>query len=80
MENYRKISNYDRDAKLLKYNTEHKVYCEHCGDGHGVIFYDSKSNRDKLICPNCGYYVFKNKLARLKYEMEKRGIICKVSL
>jgi len=75
MAKYRNITNNDYDAKLLKYNTEHKVYCEHCGDGHGVIFYDSKSNREWLICPNCGYYVFKNEKAKLKYEMKKRGIL-----
>lgn len=60
-----------RDEKIAKILTTTKVYCK-CGDGHGVSF--GLSHKDRLLCDNCGRWVYKDEKTRLKYELMKKGI------
>lgn len=59
--------------KLMNYDTEHKVYCPnpYC-NGHGIAF--KRADKDRLICRNCGHYIYKDEKTRLKYEMMERGV------
>lgn len=51
--------------KLHEYDTNNKVYCK-CGCG--VVFYNT--GRDRLICPNCKHFIYKNKEIEFKYKMK----------
>lgn len=59
--------------KLSSIATQHKVYCKNkkC-KGHGIFFITGK---DRLICKNCGNYVYKDKKTELFYKMKENGII-----
>ena len=48
--------------KLYSYDSEHKVYCR-CGQ-YGAVFYNT--GRDRLICKNCGNYIYKDKKTAFK--------------
>lgn len=65
------ISNFD---KLFNYDTDHKVYCPnpYC-NGHGVTF--KRVDNDRLICRNCGHWIYRDEKTKLKYEMKERGIL-----
>lgn len=70
-----KKTNFEKttEGKMMKYETENKVYCS-CADGHhGVVFYGTP--RDRLICTNCGHWIYKDEKTKLKYEMKERGIL-----
>lgn len=62
-----------KEVKLMNYDTENKVYCTnpHC-NGHGIAF--KRAGYDRLICRNCGHYIYKDEKTRLKYEMLERGV------
>ena len=62
----------NQDQKVAKVLTESKVYCEHCGDGHGVSF--GFSHRDRMLCPNCKHWIYKDKKAEMKYKMKEKGV------
>lgn len=63
----------DKINKLLNFDSEHKVYCDNpmCS-GHGVVFYNSKTER--ILCPNCQHWIYKDEKTKLKYKMKERGI------
>ena len=66
-----KLSN-NEDIKKYTFETEHKVYCT-CDDGHhGVVFYSPRV--DKIICRNCGHWIYKDKKTELKYKMREKGV------
>ena len=60
--------------KQFNFDSEHKVYCTNkkCS-GHGVVFYNKKT--DRLLCPNCNEYIYRDPQTKLKYEMRERGIL-----
>lgn len=62
-----------KEVKLMNYDTENKVYCSnpYC-NGHGIAF--KRAGVDRLICRNCGHYIYKDEKTRLKYEMMERGV------
>lgn len=57
--------------KLYSYDSEHKIYCS-CGQ-YGVVFYSK--GKDRLICKNCGKYIYKDKKTELKYKMLEKGVL-----
>lgn len=59
--------------KLMEYDTAHKIYCPnpYC-NGHGISF--KRADNDRLICRNCGHWIYKDEKTRLKYEMLERGV------
>lgn len=57
--------------KLQIYDSHNKVYCE-CGQ-YGVVFYNT--GRDRLICKNCGKFIYKDGKAKLKYKLLEKGVI-----
>lgn len=59
---------------LYSYDSKHKIYCT-CGQ-YGVMFYNTR--RDRLICKNCGKYIYKDKKTEFKYKMKEKGglLIC----
>lgn len=72
--NMKKI-NFEKtiEGKMMKYATENKVYCTNSKcSGHGVVFYSSKT--DRLLCPNCNEWIYRDAKTKLKYEMMERGI------
>jgi len=60
--------------KQYSFDSEHKVYCTNpkCS-GHGVVFY--RKDIDRLLCPNCNEWIYRDPQTRLKYEMKERGIL-----
>lgn len=56
---------------LHKFDSMNKVYCK-CGL-YGVVFYNT--GRDRLICKNCGIFIYKDKKTELKYKMLEKGVI-----
>lgn len=70
MESIRMSRNKDDDfEKLKKAELSCKVYCD-CGCGR--IFPKMKHTRDRLICNNCGKWIYKDEATRFKYEMKER--------
>lgn len=59
-----------KEDKLYCFDSDNKVYCK-CGQ-YGVVFYNT--GRDKLICKNCGNYIYKDKKTELKYMMKEKGV------
>lgn len=66
--------NSTKIEKIMNFAIEHKVYCKNpkCS-GHGVVFYRKETNR--LLCPNCHQWIYRDEKTRLKYEMKERGIL-----
>ena len=64
----------DLDGKMLKFKTDHKVYCKNsnCNGGHGVVFVNKKI--DRKLCPNCGHWIYRDPQTELKYKMKERGV------
>lgn len=58
----------DTVERLMSAATEHRVQCK-CGSSR--VFAEGKFDTDKLICHNCGRYIFKNKKAEFKYRMKE---------
>lgn len=58
--------------KLMRYDTENKVYCTNCDHGCGVVF--RTKDVDRKICRNCGHWIYRNNMTRLRYEMKERGV------
>lgn len=56
--------------KLYSFDSDNKVYCK-CKQ-YGVVFYNT--GRDRLICKNCGNYIYKDKKTELKYMMKEKGV------
>lgn len=51
--------------KEFTYITEHRIKCSHC---------DTKAflgKADKVICPKCGYYIYKDKKEEFKNNLRK---------
>lgn len=72
--NMKKI-NFEKtiEGKMMKYATENKVYCTNSKcSGHGVVFYSSKT--DRLLCPNCNEWIYKDPQTELKYKMKEKGV------
>ena len=65
---------FTKEDKLMSYDTDHKIYCPnpYC-NGHGITF--KRAGKDRLICVNCGHWIYKDEKTRLKYEMMERGIL-----
>ena len=61
------------DVKLYQFDTDHKVYCANpkC-NGFGVIF--KHKDIDRLLCPNCKHWIYRDEKTKLKYEMKERGV------
>ncbi len=59
--------------KLFEFSTNNKVYCKNkkCS-GHGVVF--RNKNQDRILCPNCNEWIYRDEKTKLKYEMMKRGV------
>ena len=62
-----------KDIRIYEFETNHKVYCKNpkCS-GHGVIFYDKK--KDRLLCPNCNEWIYRDLQTKLKYELREKGV------
>lgn len=62
-----------KEDKMMQYDTDHKVYCTnpYC-NGHGIAF--KRAGNDRLICNNCGHYIYKDKKTELKYKLLERGV------
>lgn len=62
------------EDKLYSYDSEHKVYCQ-CGQ-YGAVFYNT--GRDRLICKNCGNYIYKDKKTEFMYKIKEKGglLVC----
>lgn len=56
--------------KKYEFDTLHKIYCK-CGE-YGVVFYTK--DKDRLICKNCGCFIYRNKETEFKYKMKERGM------
>lgn len=54
--------------KLMEESKKYRVYCK-CGSSR--IFVAGKNSADKLICPNCGNYIYRNKQIEFKERMKK---------
>lgn len=63
---------YKDIEKLHEYDISNKVYCKHCNSGCGVIF--KHKDCDRLLCPNCKRWVYRDKKTQLRYEMKERGV------
>ena len=65
---------YKDIEKLHEYDISNKVYCTNpkCGQRFGVIF--KHKNTDRLLCPNCKHWIYRDNKTRLKYEMKERGV------
>jgi len=60
------------DIKKYQFDTNHKVYCD-CDEGHhGVVFYGTP--KDRLICNNCGHWIYKDEKTKLKYKLKEKGV------
>lgn len=68
-----KIDKLKIEDRLFEYDSEHKIYCTnpYC-NGHGIAF--KRGDKDRLICVNCGHWIYKDEKTKLKYEMKERGI------
>ena len=72
-----KKTNFEKtlQGKMMRYDTENKVYCQNqkCKKhGVGVVFY--KKETDRILCPNCNEWIYKDQQTKLKYEMKERGV------
>lgn len=59
--------NYSTFKEIEKYNTvltTYKIKCKRC-NGKRIFFADTK----KLICPQCGHYIFANDVEEFKYKL-----------
>lgn len=65
--------NFEKTKKLMNYESDHKVYCEHCNSGYGVVF--KHKDEDRKLCKVCGYWIYRDPKTKLKYEMKERGIL-----
>lgn len=52
---------------MLKARERNKCKCENCGSVFKMFF-----KADKVICHNCGHFVFRNKKAKFKYRLNER--------
>ena len=52
--------------KLQDSATENRVLCSNCG--HSMLL----GGNDKMICYNCGVYVFKDKETEFKYRLNEQ--------
>ena len=59
--------------RMMQYDSENKIYCDnpYC-NGHGIAF--KRAGNDRLICRNCGHWIYKDKKTKLKYELLERGV------
>lgn len=57
---------YVDDRNLMNALSNFKVRCKHCG--RKITFV---SNREKIICLNCGKYIYKNKKLEFKDKLLK---------
>jgi len=63
------------EGKMMNYDTENKVYCKNLKcikHGTGVVFY--KKETDRILCPNCNEWIYKDPQTELKYKMKERGV------
>ena len=51
--------------KLQTSATENRVLCSNCG--HSMLL----GNQDKMVCYNCGKYVFKDKKVEFEYRVKE---------
>lgn len=58
--------------KKEEFESNHKVYCK-CNHGTGVVFYNN-DGVDRLICRNCGNFIYRDKKTELKYKLKEKGI------
>lgn len=65
---------YKEIERLHSYDIDNKVYCNRpsCHGKFGVIF--KHKDIDRLLCPNCKHWVYRDEKTRLKYEMKERGV------
>lgn len=64
------------EGKMMKFITDNKVYCENSKckkHGVGVVFY--KKETDRILCPNCNEWIYKNPQIELKYKMKEKGVL-----
>lgn len=72
-----KKTNFEKtkEGKMMNYDTENKVYCKNqkCKrHGVGVVFY--KKETDRILCPNCNEWIYRDPQTKLKYKMKERGV------
>jgi hypothetical protein len=69
------MKKFKKEDKLMSFDTENKVYCKNLKckrHGVGVVFY--KKETDRILCPNCNEWIYKDPQTKLKYEMKERGV------
>lgn len=59
---------FKEDTKLYNGICRLKRYCKCCN--HPMVFYQN-SKRNKIICPYCGNYIYKNDLIEFKEKLKK---------
>ena len=62
-----KDSKYEEMNKLMEETRKCRVYCK-CGSSR--VFISCKNADEKLICTNCGNYIYKNKKTEFKEKMK----------
>ena len=50
------------------------MICPRCGWTNRLC-YSEKVKKNKRICKNCGYYVFRNKKDEFIYRLKEKGVI-----
>ena len=64
--------NFKEMMNVENFDSTHNVYCK-CNHGTGVVFYNN-DGVDRLICKNCGNYIYKDKKTEMKYKLKEKGI------
>ena len=54
----------DIEKRITILNDTCKYTCSHCGTRSFIL-----GRKDKIICRNCGRYIFKNKQDEFKYRL-----------
>jgi len=69
------MKKFKKEDKLMRFDTDNKIYCKNIKcerHGVGVVFY--KKETDRLLCPNCKEWIYRDPQTKLKYEMKERGV------
>lgn len=61
------------DIKLQEEHGKHVVYCSHCKWRNHIY----KINKGRIICKNCGHWIYENKEYEFKYKMKEVMNKCK---
>lgn len=56
----------DDIGKQLSFRASHRIKCSHCDTR---IFFNR--NKEKFICPKCGYYIYRDKKLEFKETLRK---------